>query len=144
MCKRDDNIKLTFVEANQMFGCSDISQGEVLKSIDERQKQLLSPTCYHEIRFLLKTIKVISLIRSDEVRELIRSLNKRFLTEQYRGKLTIDSQSLHYLFSIIWYFRHCRNLEDVDKAGRDPLFISTLRRQLMNAGIAVQLEIPFT
>ena len=137
----DDELVLTFDEANQVYGSGEMNPALVLRALYDRHKQHLHAGIVHELRILLKGNKIIRAIKSEDVRNIVTGLNSRFLREQFHGKALIDCSSLHYLFSIFWHFRHCKNMNDVAKAGRDRHFISKFREQLLGSGIAVQYEL---
>jgi hypothetical protein len=137
-------LTFTFDEANHFFGLSESNGVLLLKAISERQEHHFSPRIHYELRFLVIAIQVLMEIESEEVRYLVRSLNSSFLREQFKGKSSIESSSLHYIFTLIWHYRHCRNLNDVETVDRDPVFLSRFKQQLILAGIAVHLEFSFS
>lgn len=120
---------------------AEINAALVLVELYERHKHPLHERIYHDLRFLLNGIKIITRIQSDDVRFIVKSLNTRYLREQFHGKQHIDCNSMHYLFSIIWHFRHCSNMDDVVTASNNRHFISKFRQQLHGTGIAVQYEL---
>ncbi len=136
-------LELTFDEANILFGYTEINPGTVLKSLYAKYKSQFQSTTFYEFRILLLGAGILARIKDENTRYLVRSLNSMFIREQFRGKHRINCNLLHYLFFLTWHFRNCRNLTDIETAGRNQIFISKIKDQLISAGIGVQLEFPF-
>lgn len=109
----------------------------------QKHKSQFQSTTFYEFRILLLGAGILTRIKDENTRYLVRSLNSTFIREQFRGKHRINCNLLHYLFSLIWHFRNCRNVTDIETAGRDKIFISKIKEKLISAGIGVQLEFPF-
>lgn len=136
-------LELTFDEANILFGYTEINPGTVLKSLYAKYNHQFQSTNFYEFRILLIGAGILARIKDENTRYLVRSLNSMFIREQFRGKHRINYNLLHYLFSLTWHFRNCRNLNDIETAGRDQIFISKIKEKLISAGIGVQLEFQF-
>jgi hypothetical protein len=116
-------LELTLEEANNLFGLSETNPGTVLKSLSIRYKHHLHSANYHEFRLLLTIVRILSRIKNEDTRYIVRRLNLTFIREQFRGKPRISCSLLHYIFSLTWHFRNCNNLDDIDRVGYDRVFI---------------------
>jgi len=139
----DDEVplELTFEEANILFGLSETSPVNLLQSLYMKYKDQLHSANYHEFRMLLTIVRILTRIKDEDTRYIVRSLNSKFMQEQFRGKQGISCRLLHYIFSLTWHFRNCSSLDDITTVGHDRVFISKFREQLASAGIGVQLEL---
>jgi hypothetical protein len=137
----EEALVLTFEEANILFGFSETCPVNVLQSLYMRYKHQLHSANYHEFRMLLTIVRILTRIKNEDTRYMVRSLNSKFMKEQFRGKPGISCRLLHYIFSLTWHFRNCSSLDDISTVGHDRVFISKFREQLASAGIGVQLEL---
>lgn len=136
-------LELTFDEANILFGHTEINPATVLKSLYAKYNPQFQSTHFNEFRILLIGTCILARIKDENTRYLVRILNSTFIKEQFRGKHRINCNLLHYLFSLTWHFRNCRNFNDIETAGRNQIFISKIKKKLISAGISVQLEFSF-
>ena len=140
---KENRLTLTFEEANIIFGFSEINPAFVLKEIAMMIREKYHPDLFREFRFLMACNCSLNRYKSEDSFYIVRKMNAKYLREQFYKKEQLLISAFHYLFSIIWHFRNCRNFTDIENAGNDSLFVTKIKQQLIDAGIAVQLEISF-
>ncbi len=134
-------LELTFEEANILFGLSETSPVNVVKSLYLRYEHQLNSANYHEFRMLLTIVRILARIKNEDTQYMVKSMNSKFMREQFRGKPRISCSLLHYIFSLTWHFRNCSSLDDISMVGHDRAFISKFKEQLASAGVGVQFEL---
>ena len=142
MNNHEGALELTFEEANILFGFSGTNPATLLKALFNSSKNnQLHSVVYNEIRMLLTIIRIRMRIKNEETLYIVKSLSLTFIKEQFHNRQRISCSLLHYLLSLTWRFRNCKNLDDIAKVGYDRGFISKFREELAISGIGVQLEL---
>jgi hypothetical protein len=110
---------------------------EIIHRLNDQNRTNLFP----HIRFLLVCVKILCRYKNNDSRNVIMKMNSRLLNLVYSTNKNPDFKVFYFMLSIIFHFRNCVTLNDLEIAGQDLPFIDKVREKMIAAKIPIQLDL---